>query len=90
MRPRLFKLEDVTLRRMMAAKTVRATDGCLSRLLWENPIPGPTDELFIQVEEFTDECISPLNRRITDLLLKAEQDPEPALQASRARGSDQA
>jgi hypothetical protein len=85
MKPKLVQLEDVTLERILAAKAVRASDGCISRLLWENPMAGPTADLFVSVEDVTDECVSPVKRRVANLLLHSQQDDDTPALAGGAR-----
>ena len=86
MKLKLAKLEDITLERMVAVRAITATDGVSSRLLWENPLPGPTEGLFLKVAEVTDESVTPLNRRITELLLAAEQNSPSDIRIARLRG----
>jgi hypothetical protein len=72
MSPELEKLEDVTIERMLAAKAVRACDGYISPLLWENPASSSTAELFISVQEISEECVAPVRKRVSQLLIASQ------------------
>lgn len=73
MAPKLAKLEDVTVERLLAAKAVRACDGYISRLLWENPASSSTMELLIGVQEISEEFVAPVRRRVSQLLITTQQ-----------------
>ena len=63
-----LQLEDLTLERLSTAKAVRATDGVISHVLWENPSNAEGSELFVLVGEVAPEFLDPLRRHIDALL----------------------
>jgi hypothetical protein len=63
-----LQLEDLTLERLATAKSVRATDGVISHVLWENPSNAEGSELFVLVSEVSPEYLEPLQRHIEALL----------------------
>ena len=69
MKPKLANLKDVTPDWVLGARAVRASDGCISQLLWENPDSGATtDDLFIRVRQMTPEYVDPVRRKVRRLL----------------------
>lgn len=69
---KLFKLEAVTLDQMLQAAAVRATDGCISQLIWENTDRSRTNDLFVWVPEVMPEHVDPVRRQIGQLLVDAQ------------------
>ena len=73
MSPELERLEDLTIERMLAVKAIRACDGYISRMLWENKASSSTAELLISVQEISEECIAPARKRVSELLIASQQ-----------------
>jgi hypothetical protein len=73
MSAKLENLEDVTIERMLAARAVRACDGYVSRLLWENPVSSSTTDLLISVQEISEEFVAPVRKRVSQLLIASQQ-----------------
>ena len=63
-----LQLEDLTLERLATAKSVRATDGVISHVLWENASNAEGNELFVLVSEVSPEVLDPMRRHIDALL----------------------
>ena len=69
MRPKLANLNDVTLSRVLGANAVRASDSCVSQLLWVNPDTGATtDDVFVRVLEVTPAYVEPVRQKVYQLL----------------------
>lgn len=61
MKPKLANLKDITPDWVLGSRAVRASDGCISQLLWENPDSGATtDDVFIRVRQMTPAFIGPV------------------------------
>jgi hypothetical protein len=73
MRPKLASLEDVTLNRVLGANAVRASDGYVTQVLWENPDCGATtDDLLIRVPEVTPAYVDPVRKKVCQVLIDSQ------------------
>jgi hypothetical protein len=64
----ISSLDTLTRSTLLATRTVRATDGIISHIVWENPDGREAGELFVAVEEVTPEHVEPVRHRIALLL----------------------
>ena len=62
----------LTLDAILRSRGVRATDGVISTLVWENPMPARGTEIFVAVPEVTEEYLTPVRRRVSELLLLSQ------------------
>ena len=63
----------LTLDAITRARGVRATDGVISTLVWENPRPARGSEIFVSVPEVTEEHLEPVRHRVSELLLLSQE-----------------
>ena len=74
MKAKLANLEDVTLHLMLGANAVRASDGNVTQVLWENPDCGATtDDLLIRVPEVTPAYVDPVRQKVCQILIDSQR-----------------
>ena len=64
----IVRLSDLSVEHVVRAKSIRATDGIISLLLWESPFEAGTEELAIPVACLTQAEIEPVRGRLAELL----------------------